>query len=82
MFLQYEEELDKSNQIIKSYENYIDDDKIKNDVLNKFLKKLLKNVNSDKKEIYKKNSMNRFIKLLYNIKRELQPNKNYCGNGY
>ena len=42
LFLQYEEELDESNQKIKTYENYIDDDKIKNDVLKIFLKRNIK----------------------------------------
>ena len=32
MFIQFEKELDQSNQIIKNYEKYNGDDKIKNDV--------------------------------------------------
>ena len=39
MFLQYEKELGESNQIFKSYVNYIGDDKIENDVLNKVFEK-------------------------------------------
>ena len=35
MFIEYEKELDKSNQIIKGYEDYIGDDKIENDILDK-----------------------------------------------
>ena len=53
-FIQYEKELDESNQINKSYENYIGDEKIKNDVLNKvFEKKLKENVNWEKDKYYK-----------------------------
>ena len=35
MFIENEKELDNSNQIIKSYEDYIGDDKIKIDILDK-----------------------------------------------
>ena len=35
MFIEYEKELDNSNQIIKGYEDYIGDDKIRNDILDK-----------------------------------------------
>ena len=35
MFIEYEKELDNSNQIIKGYEEYIGDDKIRNDILDK-----------------------------------------------
>ena len=33
MFIEYEKELDNSNQIIKGYEDYIGDDKIRKDIL-------------------------------------------------
>ena len=32
MFIEYEKELDNSNRIIKGYEDYIGDDKIRNDI--------------------------------------------------
>ena len=32
MFNEYEKQIDNSNQLIKSYEDYIDDNKIKNDI--------------------------------------------------
>ena len=35
MFIEYEKELDNSNQIIKGYEDYIGDDKIRKDILDK-----------------------------------------------
>ena len=55
MFIQYEKDLNETNQVIKSFENYIVNDKIKNDVLNKVLENNIKeNVNSEKDEIYKK----------------------------
>ena len=36
MFVEYEKELDKSSQIIKRFEDYIGDNEIKNDILDKF----------------------------------------------
>ena len=35
IFTEYENELDKSNQIIKSYENFLGDSKIENVILDK-----------------------------------------------
>ena len=35
MFIEYEKEIDNSNQINKGYEDYISDDKIRNDILEK-----------------------------------------------
>ena len=35
MFIEYEREIDDSNQLIKSYEDYIGDAKIRNDILEK-----------------------------------------------
>ena len=35
IFIEYEKELVNSNQIIKGYEDYIGDNKIKNDILDK-----------------------------------------------
>ena len=76
LFIQYEKELDESNQILKGYEYYIGDVKIKNDVLNKVFENIIKeNVNSEKDVIYKNNSIKRFIKNLKNNRRELQSNK-------
>ena len=70
IFIEYEKELDNSNQIIKSYEVYIGDDKIRKDILEKFCGDNIKEVCSEKDEIYKNNSINRFIKILNNKKRE------------
>ena len=75
MFIEYEKELDNSNQIIKGYENYIGDDKIRNDILDKVCGENVKDICSEKDEVYKNNSNNRFIKILNNNKRELQSNK-------
>ena len=56
-FIQYEKELDES-----SYETYIGDDKIVNDVLNRVFENILKEiVIYEKDEINKNNSINRFI---------------------
>ena len=75
MFIEYEKELDNSNQIIKGYEDYIGDDKIRKDILDKVCGDNVKDICSEKDEVYKNNSFNRFIKILNNNKRELQSNK-------
>ena len=75
MFIEYEKELDNSNQIIKGYEDYIGDDKVRKDILDKVCGDNIEEICSDKDEVYKKNSINRFIKILYNNKREMLSNK-------
>ena len=75
MFIEYEKELNNSNQIIKGYEDYIEDDKIRNVILDKICGENVKEICSEKDEVYKNNSINRFIKTLNNNKRELQSNK-------
>ncbi len=71
MFIEYEKELDNSNQIIKGYEDYIGDDKIRKDILDKVCGDNMKDICSEKDEVYKNNSINRFIKILNNNKREM-----------
>ena len=71
MFIEYEKELDNSNKLIKGYENYIGDDKIRNDILDKVCGDNIKDDCSEKDQIYKNNSINRFIKILNNNKREM-----------
>ena len=75
MFIEYEKELGNSNQIIKGYEDYIGDDKIRKDILDKVCGDITKEVCSEKDEVYKNNSNNRFIKILNNNKREMLSNK-------
>ena len=75
MFIEYEKELDNSNQIIKGYVDYIGDDKIRNDSLDKVCGDNIKEICSEKDEVYKNNSINRFIKFLKNNKREMLSNK-------
>ena len=75
MFIEYEKEIDNSNQIIKGYEDYIGDNKIRNDILDKVCGDITKDNCSEKDEVYKNNSINRFIKILNNNKREIQSNK-------
>ena len=76
MFILSEKQLLESNQVIKSFGNYIGYDKSKNDVLNKvFEYKSEENIIFEKDEIFENNSMNRFIKLLNIKKCELQSNK-------
>ena len=55
VFKQYEKDLDESNQVIKSFENYIVDDENKNDAFNKVFENNKKeNVNSGKGESHLK----------------------------
>ena len=75
MFIEYEKEIDNSNQIFKGYEDYIGDDKIRKDILDKVCEDNVKEVCSEKDEVYKKLSINRFIEILNNKKREMLTNK-------
>ena len=71
MFIEYEQELDNSNQIIKGYEDYIGDDKVRKDILDKVCIDNIKDDCCEKDQVYKNNSINRFIKILNNNKREM-----------
>ena len=75
MFIEYEKELDNSNQIIKGYEDYIGENKIRNDILDKVCADNVKDICSVKDKVYKNNSINRFIEILNNNKREMLSNK-------
>ena len=73
VFNEYEKEIDETNQIIKSFENYIVDDENKNDVLNKVFESNIKeDTNFEKDAIYKNISSNRYIKLWKYDKRKMQ----------
>ena len=74
MFIEYEKELDNSNKIIKGHEDYICDNKIKNDILDKVCGDNVKEIRSAKDVFFLKNSANRFIKTLNTNKREMQSN--------
>ena len=75
MFIEYEKELNNSEKIIKGYEDYIGDDKIRNDILDKVCGNNVKEICSEKDEVYKNNSINRFIKILNINKREMLSDK-------
>ena len=75
MFIEYEKELDNSNQIIKGYEDYIGDKKIENDILDKVCGENVKEICFEKDEVNKKYSIIRFLKILNNNKREMLSNK-------
>ena len=64
MFFEYDNELYESQQLIKCYENYFDDDKIKYGVLNKVLQNNEKKFEND--DDYKNRSKKRFIIISYN----------------
>ena len=51
MFIEYEKEIDNSNQIIKGYEDYIEDDKIRKDILDKVCGDNVKEICSEKDEV-------------------------------
>ena len=74
MFIKYEKELDNSNQINKGYEDYIGDNKIKIDILDTSGDNV-KEVCSEKDEVFKNKSINRFLKILNNNKREMLSDK-------
>ena len=75
MFIKYEKELDNSDEKIKGYEDYIGDKKIRNDILDKVCGDNVKEVCSEKDEVYKIISIIRFIKILKTNKREMLSNK-------
>ena len=52
MFIEHEKEIDNSNQIIKGYEDYIGDDKIRKDILDKVCSDDIKEDCPDKDEVY------------------------------
>ena len=64
MFIEYEIEIDNSNQIIRGYENYIVDINFENDISDKVSgDNINENAWSEKDVIYKKFTINRFLKL-------------------
>ena len=75
MFIEFEKELDDSNQIIKGYDDFIGDNKIKNDILDEVSGDNVKEICYEKDEVYKNISINRFINVLKNNKREMLSNK-------
>ena len=75
MLIEYDKELYISNQKIKGYEDYVGDNKIRNDILDKGCGDNVKEICSEKDEVYKNISITRFIKVLNNNNREKQSNK-------
>ena len=61
MFFKYEKELDNSSYIIKRYEDYISDNKIEIDIIDKVCGNNVKDIPSEKDEVYKNTPTNRFI---------------------
>ena len=75
IFIEFEKEIDNSNQIIKGYEDCNGDDRIRKDILDKVCGDNIIEMYPEKDEVYKKNSINRFIKILNNNKRKMLSNK-------
>ena len=63
MIFEYEKELGNSNPIIKGYEDYIGDNKIEKHILEKVCGDNVKDICSEKDEIYKKNLSTDLLKL-------------------
>ena len=74
IFIEYEKNLDKSNQIVKRYEEFFVDKKFKQDISFKIFWDNAKNTYSEKDVIYKNNSINRFTRVFNNRKSDLQSN--------
>ena len=72
MIIDHEKEIENSTQKITEQENRIGDNKIKKrEILDKVCgHELKKDICSEKDEVYKNHSINGFIKILYNKKRE------------
>ena len=75
MFIEYEKKLIISDKIIIGYEHYIGDNKIRNDIFDKVCGDNVKENCSEKDEVDKNNSINRFIKILNINKHEMLSNK-------
>ena len=75
MFFEYQKESDISDKIINGYEDYIGDSRIRNDILDKVSGDNVKDTCSERDEVYKNISINRFIKNFNNKKREMLLNK-------
>ena len=67
--------LDNSEIIIKGYEEYIGDVKMRKDILDKVCGDNIKEVCSEKDEVFKNNSIKGFNKIFNNNKREMLSNK-------
>ena len=74
MFVEYDKEIDNSNQIIKENEDNIGDNKFKNDNIDKVCANNVKEICSEEDVVYKTNSIDRYPKILNDNKRELQSN--------
>ena len=67
--------MDNANQKIKEHEEDIGENEIKKDILDKVCGHKVKNICSEKDEVYKNKNIIIFIKILNKNKRELQSNK-------
>ena len=70
IFFEYEKKIDKSNQIIKGFEEYIGDSRIKKDILDVVCGGNVKDICSEKDVVCKNNSINRIIKHIIFYIRE------------
>ena len=81
-FIEYEKEIDNSNQIIKGDEDYIGDDKIRNDILDKVCGENVKEICSEKDEVYKKNLSTDLLKINLLINAKCYQTNNFCYEKY
>ena len=75
MFIENEKKLDNSNQIFKRYEDYIGDNKYKNDIIENVCGDNVKDICSARDGVYKSKSIYRFIKVRNTIECDIQTNK-------
>ena len=76
VFIEYEKELDERHRKMKSYEKYVRDNIIKNNVWNKlFACDMWDKINSEKNESFEDRFVDRFIKVSNNNKREIHLKK-------
>ena len=75
IFIEFKKNLDKSNQMVKRYEDFFVDKKFKHDILFKIFWDNVQNTYSEKEVIYKNISINRFTRVFNNRKSDLQSNK-------
>ena len=86
MFIEYEKDLDKSNQIIKEYEDYFGDNKTKNDILDKLCGANLRDICSENDEKFIKISLTttfpKFQILIIVNYNQTNNYYKYCGKKY
>ena len=82
MFIELEKELDFSDKIIEGYEDYIGDNKIRNDILDKVCVDNVKEICSEKDEVYKTILLMDLLKFYIIINVKCYQTNIYCSKNY